>query len=68
MARIDEAVEKLERILDCHICFSRREDLGEVLNLLKEEHESRKSPRLSKDDNNSSSNSSDASSNNISDE
>ncbi|MBN1235242.1 MAG: hypothetical protein JW999_04230 [Methanotrichaceae archaeon] len=63
MARIDGAIEKLERILDCHICFSRREDLGEVLNLLKEEHESRKSPRLSKDDNNSS----DASSNNISD-
>ena len=35
--RIDEAISRLETILDRHICFSRREELEEVLKLLRVE-------------------------------
>ena len=42
MSRINEAIQKLEAVLDRHICFSRREELEDVLNLLKEEQASMK--------------------------
>lgn len=42
MSRINEAIQKLEAVLDRHICLSRREELEEVLNLLKEEQASMK--------------------------
>jgi hypothetical protein len=37
MSRIEEAIKKLETILDHHLCFSRREELQEVISLLQEE-------------------------------
>jgi hypothetical protein len=37
MSRIEEAIKKLETILDHYLCFSRREELQEVISLLKEE-------------------------------
>jgi hypothetical protein len=37
MSHIEAAIDKLEKILDHHICFSRREELREVLSLLQEE-------------------------------
>jgi hypothetical protein len=45
MSRIDEAIQKLEAVLDRHICFSRREELEDVLNLLKEEQAPMKTER-----------------------
>jgi hypothetical protein len=50
MSRIILAIEKLEKILDRNICFSRREELQDVLNLLKKESESMNGSKLSKDD------------------
>jgi hypothetical protein len=38
MSRILEAIEKLEKILEHNICLSRREELQEILSLLKDEH------------------------------
>ena len=52
MSRISEAIEKLEKILDRHICFSRREELQDVLNLLKEEQESIYGSKFPKDNDN----------------
>jgi hypothetical protein len=37
MSRIEEAIKKLETILDHHLCFSRREELQEVISLLQED-------------------------------
>jgi hypothetical protein len=37
MSLIEEAIKKLETILDHHLCFSRREELQEVISLLQEE-------------------------------
>ena len=37
MSHIEAAIDKLEKILDHHICFSRREEIREVLSLLQEE-------------------------------
>jgi|WetSurSiteA1Bulk_404760.scaffolds.fasta_scaffold286166_1 hypothetical protein len=37
MSRIEEVINKLETILDHHLCFSRREELQEVISLLQEE-------------------------------
>jgi hypothetical protein len=37
MSHIEAAIDKLEKILDQHICFSRRDELREVLSLLREE-------------------------------
>jgi hypothetical protein len=37
MSRIEEAIKKLETILDHHLCFSRREELQEIISLPKEE-------------------------------
>ncbi|NYT01688.1 MAG: hypothetical protein GKC10_02880 [Methanosarcinales archaeon] len=39
MSRIEEAIRKLESITDRHICFARREELQEIISLLKEEVE-----------------------------
>ncbi len=36
-SRIEEAIERLEGIIDRHICFPRKEELNEVISLLKEE-------------------------------
>jgi len=36
-SRIEEAIARLERIIDRHICFPRREELNEVIGLLREE-------------------------------
>lgn len=41
MSRIEEAIHRLETITDRHICFSRREELQEIISLLKEELECR---------------------------
>ena len=48
MSRIVEAIGKLEAILDGNVCFSRREGLQEVLNLLKEEQASSKGFHIEK--------------------
>ncbi len=48
MSRIVEAIGKLESILDGNVCFSRREGLQEVLNLLKEEQASSKGFHIEK--------------------
>ena len=48
MSRIVEAIGKLESILDGNVCFSRREGLQEVLNLLKEEQASSKGSHIEK--------------------
>ena len=48
MSRIVEAIGKLEAILDGSVCFSRREGLQEVLNLLKEEQASSKGSHIEK--------------------
>ena len=48
MSRIVEAIGKLEAILDGNVCFSRREGLQEVLNLLKEEQASSKCSHIEK--------------------
>jgi len=37
MSRIKKAIGKVEAILDSHVCFSRREELQEILDILKEE-------------------------------
>jgi len=37
MSKIEEAIEKLEKITDRHICFPRKEELNEVICLLREE-------------------------------
>ncbi|HOT06276.1 MAG: hypothetical protein A4E45_00380 [Methanosaeta sp. PtaB.Bin039] len=39
MSRIEEAIGRLERIADRPICFSRKEELMEVIAILKEEAE-----------------------------
>ncbi len=39
MSRIQDAIEKLEKIVDHHVCFPRREELQEVIDLLREELE-----------------------------
>jgi hypothetical protein len=39
-----------DEILDRHVCFSRREELQDVLNLLKEEKDSMNGSKLPKDD------------------
>ncbi len=39
MTRIVEAIQKLEKITDRNICASRREELQEIVSLLKEELE-----------------------------
>jgi hypothetical protein len=39
VTRIEEAIQKLEKITDRNICASRREELQEIVSLLKEEHE-----------------------------
>ena len=36
MSRIEEAIKKLEAILDHHLCFSRREEVQKVISLLQE--------------------------------
>jgi hypothetical protein len=46
MSRINEAIQKLEKILDHHVCFSRREELLDVINLLKDEQESMNGSKL----------------------
>lgn len=43
MSRIEEAIEKLEKITDGRICFPRKEELKEVIFLLREELASRPS-------------------------
>jgi len=48
MSRIVEAIGKLESILDGNVCFSQREGLQEVLNLLKEEQASSKGFHIEK--------------------
>lgn len=48
MSRIVEAIGKLESILDGNVCFSQREGLQEVLNLLKEEQASSKGSHIEK--------------------
>jgi hypothetical protein len=37
MSKIEEAIEKLEKIIDRHVCLPRREELNEVICLLREE-------------------------------
>lgn len=41
MSHIEEAIEKLEKIVDGRICFPRKEELKEVISLLREELASR---------------------------
>jgi hypothetical protein len=41
LSRIEEAIEKLEKITDGHVCFPRKEELKEVISLLREELASR---------------------------
>ena len=36
-SRIEEAIERLERMIDRHICFPRKDELNEVIGLLREE-------------------------------
>ncbi len=36
-SRIEEAVERLEMMIDRHICFPRKQALNEVISLLREE-------------------------------
>ncbi|VVB72680.1 Uncharacterised protein [uncultured archaeon] len=37
MSKLEEAVAKLEKILEHNLCLSRRDELQEVLSLLKDE-------------------------------
>ncbi len=39
MSSVEKAIEKLEKILERHLCFSRREELQEVISILKDEQE-----------------------------
>ncbi len=48
MSKINEAIQKLEAVLDKHICFSRRKELEEVLKLLKGEQASMKTGRAAR--------------------